>query len=245
MHEPGWHDATITIRHGIRVNPNFTPTSTGGAILAVGDSFVFGDAVSDDQTWPAILERQLNRPVTNGGVSGYGTAQAVLRAETLSKGAHYSLVILSILVGGRLDLDRDRNVTTGNSRMYRPVVIRDDGKLRQTTVNESRRIFSGNFICAHPWAAEVFFWSHVAKLFFSKLGYNGRCDVPHPKAATIDQILDFAVAHLVALPAKTAIVIQYPMWAFPDGYEFAAPDVLFAPGADDTRSGQALWRCGH
>ena len=108
IREPGWNDATITIRQGVRVNTNFAPTSADGAILAVGDSFVFGDQVSDDETWPSILERRLNRRVVNGGVSGYGTAQAVLRAEQLLKTEPYSLVILSILVDN--DLERDRMV---------------------------------------------------------------------------------------------------------------------------------------
>ena len=102
IHEPGWNNATITIRGGVRVNTNFAPTSANGAILAVGDSFVFGDQVSDGETWPAILEKRLNRRVVNGGVSNYGAAQAVLRAEQLLKAEPYTLVILSILVGAEV-----------------------------------------------------------------------------------------------------------------------------------------------
>jgi hypothetical protein len=94
----GWNGATITIRQGVRVSPNFEPASAGGAILTVGDSFVFGDQVSDDETWPALLERGLNRRVVNGGVSGYGPVQGVLRAKQLLKVRDYSLVIFSVLV---------------------------------------------------------------------------------------------------------------------------------------------------
>src|SRR5262249_17188904 len=145
IHEPGWNDATITIRQGVRVNTNFTPTSSDGAILAVGDSFVFGDQVSDDETWPAILERRLDRRVVNGGVSGYGTAQAALHAAHLLKAEPYSLMILSILVTE--DLRRDRGVRAGNY-FYRPAVVRENGKLRQTNVEESRRIAD---VCPYPW----------------------------------------------------------------------------------------------
>ena len=210
IHE--WNDATITIRQGVRVNPNFTPPSAEGAILAVGNSFVFGDEVSDNETWLAILEQRINRRVVNGGVAGYGTAQAVLRAEQLLKTEPYSLVILSILVGH--DLLRDRNVP-GMVVFYRPVVIRQDRGLRQTTVEESRRVVSENFVCAHSWIPELFFWSHVAKRFFSRFGYDGRCgNVTHPQAATVEEVLEFAVEYLSAIPVNTAILVQYPLDSF-------------------------------
>src|SRR5690606_25037038 len=60
---------------------NGPPAPPGRPVLAVGDSFTFGDQVDDDETWPAYLERILQRPVRNGGVFGYSLAQAVLRAE--------------------------------------------------------------------------------------------------------------------------------------------------------------------
>jgi lysophospholipase L1-like esterase len=208
VHE--WNDATVTIRQGVRVNTDFTPTSIDDAILAVGDSFVFGDQVSDDETWPALLERRLNRRVANGGVSAYGTAQAVLRAERLLNSGPYSLLILSILVN--TDFWRDRDVMTGIS--YRPVVIREeDGRLRQTTVQESRKIFSESLICGHPRIPEFFFWSYIAKVAFSKLGYDGRCTkLIAPKAATVHEILEFVVERLAAFPVKKVILIQYPRY---------------------------------
>src|SRR5262245_39046822 len=206
-----WNDATLTIRQGVRVNPNFTPTSVDGGILAVGDSFVFGNGVSDDETWPAILERRLNRRVVNGGVLAYGTAQAVLRAEHLLKLGPYSLVILSILVN--TDFRRDRDIVTGMS--YRPVVIREqDGRLHQTTVQESSRIFSESLICGHLRIPEFFFWSHIAKRFFSNLGYDGECTklIP-PKAATVYEIIEFVVERLASFPVNKAILIQYPRYS--------------------------------
>jgi hypothetical protein len=223
IRQPGWDNVTITIRQGVRVNPNFTPASAGGAILAVGDSFVFGDQVSDDETWPAILERRLKRRVVNGGVSGYGTAQAVLRAERLLKAERYSLLILSILVHG--DLSRDQMVVDG-----RPVVIREDGRLRQTSVEESRRIVSENFICRHPWLSKSFFWSHIANLFSPSFDYNLLCTyLTHPKAATVSEILEFAVERLAAFPVNKAILLQYPRYSF-EGHSGAAEN-----DAEETR----------
>ena len=59
------------------------PTATGPLILALGDSYTEGYAVSDDETWPAHLERDTGRRVLNAGVRSYGLDQIVLRAERL------------------------------------------------------------------------------------------------------------------------------------------------------------------
>jgi hypothetical protein len=223
IHEPqwNWNNVTITIRGGVRVNTNFAPTSANGAILAVGDSFVFGDQVADGETWPAILEERLNRPVVNGGVSNYGAAQAVLRAEQLLKAEPYTLVILSIVVGGDGgDLWRDRLVN--GFVFYRPAVIREGGKIRQTTIEESRKIALDNFICDHSRIPEFFFWSHIARRFFSQLGYDGQCwAIVHPKAATVNEILEFVVERLARFPVNKAILIQYPSYSFKDTSEAA------------------------
>jgi hypothetical protein len=214
IHEPEWNNATITIHGGVRVNTNFAPTSANGAILAVGDSFVFGDQVSDGETWPAILEKRLNRRVVNGGVSNYGAAQAVLRAEQLLRAEPYTLVILSILVGADGGgLWRDRLVN--GFVFYRPAIIREGGKVRQTTIEESRKIVLDNFICDHSWIPEFFFWSYIAKRFFSQLGYDGQCWAGvHPRAATVSEILEFAVERLARFPVNKAILIQYPSYSF-------------------------------
>ena len=66
-------------------------------ILAVGNSFTFGDEVSDEQTWPAQLEEITGLPVTNGGVFGYGLDQIVLRAETLVPVYRPSLLVVSFI----------------------------------------------------------------------------------------------------------------------------------------------------
>lgn len=66
-------------------------------ILAVGDSFTFGDQVSDDQTWPSRLQGILKRPVLNGGVFGYSFAQTVLRAEVLLDEHEVGTVVCSLI----------------------------------------------------------------------------------------------------------------------------------------------------
>lgn len=59
------------------------PPPRGEPVLVVGDSFAFGDEVNDEETWPAQLQKEIGRPVLNGGVFGYGLDQIVLRAERL------------------------------------------------------------------------------------------------------------------------------------------------------------------
>ena len=85
-----WGVEVHTGPEGLRLNAGpIPPENTHGQILAVGDSFTFGDAVGDADTWPAQLEGLLRGQqdaaprVLNAGVSSYGLDQSVLRAEGL------------------------------------------------------------------------------------------------------------------------------------------------------------------
>lgn len=84
------HDQTLGYvpKAGLRGNGDAKsggPAAAGPPLLAVGDSFTYGEEVADGETWPAALQRLTGRPVLNGGVSGYGFDQTVLRAEALAK----------------------------------------------------------------------------------------------------------------------------------------------------------------
>lgn len=88
---------TVTIDHrGLRSNGNASPPN-GVPVVAVGDSFTFGDQVDDDETWPAHLEQLLQRPVRNGGVFGYSLTQAVLRAEQLLAAEPVAWLVVSLI----------------------------------------------------------------------------------------------------------------------------------------------------
>jgi hypothetical protein len=92
-----WHLQVTIDAAGLRENGR--PRPVGRPILALGDSFTFGDEVADRDTWPAQLEQLVGRPVLNGGVFGYGVDQMVLRGERLLDGvaAEADLAILSLL----------------------------------------------------------------------------------------------------------------------------------------------------
>lgn len=91
-----WHAQVTIDAGGLRQNGGPRPVAAHG-VLAVGDSFTFGDQVSDHETWPAGLERALQVPVWNGGVFGYSFAQAVLRAEQLLAQLPADRLVLSFI----------------------------------------------------------------------------------------------------------------------------------------------------
>lgn len=97
-----WGTEVTIDGQGFRSNGNAVP-SNGRPVLAVGDSFTFGDQVNDHETWPARLETMLGRPVLNAGVFGYGMDQIVLRAERIVPIHRPEFVVV-----GLIDDDIDR-----------------------------------------------------------------------------------------------------------------------------------------
>lgn len=97
---------------GLRRNGGGPPPA-GRPLVAVGDSFTFGDQVDDGDSWPARLERLLGRRVANGGVFGYSFAQAILRGERLVARLQPEWLIVSFIAD---DLARN-----SQSRRYFPL----------------------------------------------------------------------------------------------------------------------------
>ena len=56
---------------------NFTNTG----IVVLGDSHAMGWGVNDNDTFAALLEKKINKPVYNLAVSGYGTPRELIRLE--------------------------------------------------------------------------------------------------------------------------------------------------------------------
>ncbi len=92
-----WKTAAHITWEGVRSNGAEQPAPEGVPIVVVGDSFTYGDEVNDRDTWPAALERLVQRPVINGGVFGYGLDQAVLRSEVLMRDSAADLLIVSLI----------------------------------------------------------------------------------------------------------------------------------------------------
>jgi lysophospholipase L1-like esterase len=108
-------DGFNTIDYGIRRNFDETELRTG-EILAVGDSFTEGfDEVIDSGSWPAHLEKILNRPTINGGVAGYGTDQIILRAEQLLPIVNPRIIIVGM---SEFDIERSAQSEAGAPKPY-------------------------------------------------------------------------------------------------------------------------------
>jgi lysophospholipase L1-like esterase len=67
------------------------------AIVVTGDSFVAGNQVANNHTWPAYLEKKLGYRVINGGVGGYSTLQAILHGEELIVDKKIKHLIVSLI----------------------------------------------------------------------------------------------------------------------------------------------------
>jgi len=68
-------------------------------ILAIGDSLTAGYGVSEDQSYPKLLEKKLNDSktpviITNAGVSGNTSAQILNRLEWILSQDNYDVVLL-------------------------------------------------------------------------------------------------------------------------------------------------------
>ena len=213
---PGVSTSKVTIRDGVRVNASFDPPASGAPTLAIGDSFTFGDEVSDNETWPACLERQWQTRVVNGGVFGYGAAQAVLRAQRLQLEQNFDRVIWSILVGH--DFERDNLVSRSSSP--RPAVVADQRGVRYSDIGEARRVIERTTQTGIAKYAASFGYFYVTKLLWRHLSrhvlpagasYDGRWTIAHPNAAPRPALMAFAFEQFAALDAREKyVLIQYP-----------------------------------
>lgn len=88
-----------TIAYGIRKNQASDTAVRQHGILVIGDSFAAGSGVTDEETWPALLEQMVHEPVLNAAVGGWGYDQMVLRVRELVGPTEPKIVIL----GGEAD----------------------------------------------------------------------------------------------------------------------------------------------
>ena len=95
--------------------PKHNALPRGSAVLALGDSLTYGYGANPAESYPARLAELTGWTVTNGGVSGDTSAQALARLPELLREHTPRLVIISI--GGNDFLRRQpENETRANIR---------------------------------------------------------------------------------------------------------------------------------
>jgi hypothetical protein len=108
----------VTVTYDRRGYRNATEL-TRADIVMIGDSYVQGDYVSDEQTVASLLQIRLGRPVANLGVAGYGTAQELVVLELDVMPLQPRIVIWFFFEGNDLYNDQEFENTLVVSREAR------------------------------------------------------------------------------------------------------------------------------
>jgi hypothetical protein len=212
INAPGWvNDAELTItQDGFRSNSSGTIPGSSD-VLVVGDSFTFGFQVSDNETWPACLERKLGLGVDNGGVFAYGTAQALKRASLKLAEKSYTTLVLSTLVDPR-DGDFERDRLSYRYGFPKPAVIHTKNGIELSPVpdpNTPGTKFNPSSVSLAYEQSEMV--AVTIDRFFPLYNYSGeRLTVVHPDAANENEIVDWDLRQLSSLPIKNKLLLlQY------------------------------------
>ena len=213
-----WHGGKLTIRKdGFRSNGS-EPTALPAEVLVVGDSFTFGDQVSDNETWPACLERKLGRGVDNGGVTGYGTAQALRRASLKLAEKTYTTLVVSTLVGP-LDWNFGRDRLSYRQGWPKPAVIHTKNGIGWSAASDPNTPGTHfnplNHEAYHEALYFIYQRSEILRLildrFFPDNNIVGdRLQTVHPNSADENEIVDWTLRKFSKLEIKNKmLLLQY------------------------------------
>lgn len=186
---------------------------TGPLILALGDSVTEGYAVGNDETWPANLERQIDRPVLNAGVRGYGLDQIVLRAGRLIPKLKPATAVLAFIHD---DIVRDGlSVREAKGKPY--FVPEGDGLALKNVPVQNVRTAS----TAMNLARSLFGYSHLVDWVMGRLGlqmwwYGWEVPTGADTAVVSCRLME-RFAALVRRENVKALVVALPeQWMFTD-----------------------------
>ncbi len=168
------------------------PSPDAIRIVACGDSFTFCQEVSDEDTWPAILEASWpEAEVINLGVGGYGTDQAYLRYQGESTGTRVDVVLIGLLlenIGRNVNRFRPWWYPNADSAPTKPRFLLEDGELRlieqpfATRAELIAAIESGEvteLVQEHeywsdPYVPAYLRWSGIVRMLSGKRAYEDR-----------------------------------------------------------------------
>lgn len=111
--------------------------------LIVGDSFGFGDEVSDDETLSHMLFKNHNIRTVNAAVYGYGLDQSLLRADRFLKEKKMD-VLLIIAPGGWLRVNQ--SVRNGIKKPYYQKVSTENLELKIPNQEKFKKSLQTHFV---------------------------------------------------------------------------------------------------
>ena len=88
--------ALLSLALGCSERPKLERLSSDAIVLAFGDSLTFGTGATEEESYPAQLERMIGRRVVRAGVPGEVTAQALARLPSALDEHAPRLVLLCI-----------------------------------------------------------------------------------------------------------------------------------------------------
>ena len=93
-----WNVIVNIDENGFRSNGKINKINNEERIIVfVGDSFVFGDGVNDNETIPSFYQKLKEDKIVNAGVSGYGIDQIYLTAVYLIDYLNVSEIFLCFI----------------------------------------------------------------------------------------------------------------------------------------------------
>ena len=234
---PGYTASGVSFdAEGFRRNGDTVVTQQDKVIIATGDSYTYGDEVTNGETWPAHLQALTGERVLNAGVSGYGFDQSVLRAETIAARQRPAAIVVSFIAD---DIRRsEMKRIWGAEKPYFDIAA---GTLVLRNVPVPPR--------PDPWSTldfwqKAFGWSYLLQFSVEHFGlewFDNRIRV-HPEG-TGERIACLLTGRLADLQrtsgARVLVMAQYDPYVWQDA-DFALKQRDMAAGLLDCARKQGL-----
>jgi hypothetical protein len=125
---PGKRGQGEVDRSGSRLVPAFPDPALKSCVAVFGDSYTWGDEVGPADAYPNVLAKDIGCRVSNFGVGGYGTDQALLRYEQLEPEA--PVVVLGHFSDNIIrNVNQERGFLTNEPFGLKPRFVDRDGTL--------------------------------------------------------------------------------------------------------------------
>jgi len=130
--------------------PQLAPLETDAIVLAFGDSLTFGTGAGQPQhSYPAVLERLIQRKVINAGIPGERSEQGLKRLPGIL--AHYQPQLLILCHGGNDFLQR-KPITQAADNVRQMVALAQKQAIDVVLIGVPR---PGLFLSAADFYAEI------------------------------------------------------------------------------------------